>query len=37
MPSDEGWNHNEEQEDCEGEYDEQVWVEAYEGVDAEKR
>ena len=37
MPSDEGWNHNEEQEDCEREYDEQVRIEAYEGVDTEKR
>jgi hypothetical protein len=37
MPSDECWNHNEEQEDCEREYDEQVWIEAYEGVDTEKR
>ena len=37
MSSDEGWNHNEEQEDCEREYDEQIWIEAHEGVDTEKR
>ena len=37
MPSDESWNHNEEQENCEREDDEQVRIEAYEGVYTEKR